>query len=93
MSKTISKPLLDEAIKQARLWFDVTIPHEQKDVHTYIGATDLAYPKLDSGYILADLLCGILTYSGLKPDATNEDIYKVLEVLGWTVTDEGGSEE
>lgn len=88
MSKTISKPLLDEAINQTRYYFDVTIPHEQKDVHTFIGATDVAYPKLDSGYILADLLSSILTYSGLKPDATNEDIYKVLDVLGWTVADE-----
>lgn len=34
---------------------------------------------------LQDVITGIIRYSGLKHDATNEDIYKVLEVLGWTV--------
>jgi hypothetical protein len=92
MSKTMSKRLLDEAIKQTRYYFDVTIPHERKDVQEFIGATEAAYQKPNSGYILADLLSSILTLSGLNRDATNEDIYKVLEVLGWQVTDDEQTE-
>lgn len=33
-------------------------------------------------YALQDLITGIVR---LSPDATKEDVYKVLEVLGWTV--------
>ena len=34
-----------------------------------------------------EILTGVLGSRGLKPDATNEDIYKVLEVLGYEVTE------
>lgn len=34
-----------------------------------------------------DLVWSIL-HAGLKRDATNKDIYRVLEVLGWEVQDE-----
>ena len=36
-------------------------------------------------FALLDFIASIIRYSGLKRDATNDDIYKVLEVLGWTV--------
>lgn len=34
------------------------------------------------------ILDGVLIHHGFKPDATNEEIYAVLGVLGWEVTDE-----
>ena len=36
-------------------------------------------------YVLVDFAASICRYNGLNPDATNEDIYKVLEALGWEV--------
>lgn len=36
---------------------------------------------------LRDFLMSVIGGFGLKPDATNEDIYKVLEVLGYEVTE------
>ena len=39
------------------------------------------YPSVRP-YALQDLITGMVR---LKPDATKEDVYKVLEVLGWTV--------
>jgi hypothetical protein len=42
--------------------------------------------SVDLGIVVfANLLSSILNRFGLKYDATNEDIYKVLEVLGWEV--------
>ena len=39
------------------------------------------------GAILQDIVGGILKHRGLKPDATNEDIYKMFEALGYEVTE------
>jgi hypothetical protein len=36
-------------------------------------------------FALLDFVTGIIRYAGIKRDATNEDIYKALEVLGWQV--------
>lgn len=83
--KKIPKAKLDEAIKQARYYFDVNVPQDKKDVGAMFNAATAAYPKGFYAYVLSDLLSSILTHSGLKRDATNEDIYKVLEVLGWEV--------
>ena len=51
----------------------------------------LLYTRKTFGYDLGislDTVIGeILRYCGLKPSATNEDIYKVLEVLGYEVTE------
>lgn len=38
-------------------------------------------------FVLADLVCAVVRSWGLKPEATAEDLVKVLEVLGWQVTD------
>lgn len=92
MSKAISKPLLDEAIKQARFWFDVNVPTKEKDVHKYLDTCKAAEPDEMGDYMLDNLFSAILRYRGLKPDATNEDIYKVLKFFGWTVTDDEQAE-
>lgn len=47
-----------------------------KELETDIGV---------SMFALQDVVTGIIRSRGMKPDATNEDIYKVMEVLGWTV--------
>lgn len=41
----------------------------------------------DLGMIIQDIVSGVLKYRGLKPDATNEDIHKMFEALGYEVTE------
>lgn len=38
-------------------------------------------------YSLQNAIDGIVATHGLKPDATNEDIYAILRLLGWEVSD------
>ena len=88
MSKTIGKALLDNAIDKCRA-------HYVSDGDGDISASASAFVdactavEKSAGLCLcavSDLLASIYPqYKGLKPDASNEDIYKVLEVLGWTV--------
>ena len=37
---------------------------------------------------LGDIIGGILANNGINKDATNEQIYEVLKILGWEVVDE-----
>ena len=55
-------------------------------VKAVYGGTDweAAQSKLPD-YVLVDFVASICRYNGLNPDVTNEDIYKVLEALGWEV--------
>ena len=86
MSKAISKALLDEAIEQARHLYDLSVHIEAEDVHALMRAARAAFPSEGKhDYTMYDLLASIFRYNGLKPDGSNEDVYKVLEVLGWTV--------
>lgn len=85
MSKTISKALLDEAIEQARRLYDIGVQIEAEDVRALMSATREVLSSVKYDYTVYDLLSSIFNYNGLKPDAGNEDVYKVLEVLGWTV--------
>lgn len=86
MSKTISKPLLDEAMNRGRFHYGESEDGTQS-ARSFVDACVAV--ERSAGLCLcaiSDLLACI--FPGLKPDATNEDIYKVLEVLGWTVVDE-----
>ena len=88
MSKVISKEKLDAAINGARNYYDIHIPTEETDVKAYYELCRAVDP--DWVYSrTSDLLATVFAYNS---DATNEDVYKVLEVFGWTVTDEGGNE-
>lgn len=42
-------------------------------------------------FSLQNLIDAILPVAGVKYDATNEDIYAVLRLLGWEVSDERSS--
>ena len=85
MRKTMSKVLLDKAIEQTRFYYDLDVRFEDKDVHAYIGACRAAYAATEYNTVMCDFLASLFSFHGLKNDATNEDVYKVLEVLGWTV--------
>lgn len=83
MGKTLKKAKLDKLIEMIReYWTDLNIDlsverlnkmHEYKNKH---------FPKCCD---IMPMLNAILSCYGLKKNATNEDIYKVLEVLGWEI--------
>ena len=86
--KKIPKAKLDRCIELSRRYFDVTGPLNHDLLDEKIDACRDLEKTVGLGIVVfSDLLSGILNYYGLKRDATNEDIYKVLEVLGWQVTD------
>lgn len=84
--KPIPKKLLDETIAECRKywnddpgglsWADI-LPLCQR-LHKATGINWNSW---------SDFLSAILPRTGLKADATNEDIYAVLRLLGWEVAD------
>ena len=86
MSKTISKAKLDAAIESARYWHDLTVPLEEKNVDAHFEVCkDAAMSGGLEEFCFPSLFSALFGYKSLKDDASNEDIYNVLEVLGWTV--------
>ena len=91
--KKIPKAKLDRCIELSRRCFDVMSPFDRELLNEKIEACNELDRAVDVRYIVfSDLLSSVLTYHGLKTDATNEDIYKVLEVLGWQVVDDESAE-
>ena len=91
--KKIPKAKLDRCIELSRRYFDVTTPMDHDLLDAKIEACNELERAVDVGYIVfSDLLSSVLTYHGLNNNATNEDIYKVLEVLGWQVVDDESAE-
>lgn len=87
MSKrVIPKEQLDRCIELTRKYHDPECPYDRDLMDEKRDAClDLERSTARCIYTFSDLLSSIFTYTGLNRDATNEDIYKVLEVLGWTV--------
>lgn len=83
----IPKEKLDDVLAVARHYYDLNTKAGDTDALTAMlaSARDLEEEAEIGMHALLDVITGIVRYSGLKHDATNEDIYKVLEVLGWTV--------
>lgn len=91
-NKTISKAKLDAAIDAVRIFHVVDTTTEQADA--MFDACERAMLGKDASmYSLCNVLSGIVGGRRcLGQDATNEDIYKVLEVLGWSVIEEDSDE-
>ena len=81
-NKTIVKANLDAAIEAVRDYYDISTGTDLVDTRRMMNACYATGEMCISG-----LLASILRYRGLKEDASNEDIYKVLEVLGWSVVE------
>lgn len=85
----IKKAQLETLISMNREYWSLrvfdgeTIRSKCRTMHLYATKTF----GVDLGKVLQDVVGGTLRYRGLKPDATNEDIYKVLEVLGYEVVE------
>lgn len=92
--KKLPKAKLERAIDLVKAYFDPTdweLSHSKlNDMHEACCALE---SKADLGsFVLLDFISCIVRYSGMNRGATNEDIYKVLEVLGWQVVDDESAE-
>lgn len=92
--KKLPKAKLEQAIELVKAYYDPTafeVSHSKmKDMHEACCALERDV-KLGS-FVLLDFITCIVRYGGMNFDATNEDIYKVLEVLGWQVVDDESAE-
>ena len=83
-TKQIPKDLLDRAIAETKEYYrsaDLQILNKLSDTtHEIEYATGIAW------FALENLLGGILCSIGCKPDATNEDVYAILRLLGWEMS-------
>ena len=90
MNKTISKAKLDAAIEAVRRYYDPDEVNEGDAAKKLLDICNAVKPFCI--VIISNLLSSIFSHRGIKADATNDEIYKVLEVLGWSVV-EGDSHE
>lgn len=79
--KTVPKKALDAAIDAERKYYRSEVPLADLTA----SEKALAAATQQTYIVWSELLSAILGYKGLKKDATNEDIYAVLRVLGWEV--------
>lgn len=82
----IPKGALDEAIALTREYYQLS-----GSVSELSRITNMTRQIEDATGIMwvgiENLLSSILSARGIKPDATNEDIYAILRRLGWEVSD------
>ena len=83
--KRIPKYLLDEAINADREYWSLRSDPGclERSVSLHRRIEDVSGIDWISFH---QLLSAILSFRGLKPSATNEDIYAVLSALGWEVS-------
>ena len=75
--QTISKVMLDELITlQKRYW---GMPYDRDAANMILNEIWVVAQNHPIRELVQAIFCG----RGLKPDATNEDIYAVLKLLGW----------
>ena len=82
MDKVINKTKLDELLEIMREYLKGEYEDVNEKCMEIIAFENKHFPNATR--IVDFVVCNI-AYGGMKPDASNEDIYKVLEVLGWEV--------
>lgn len=79
----VNKAKLDVLIAMVReYWTNLDIKSAERRVERINKFVD---EELSEKPHFKEFLFSILSGFGVKPGATNEDIYKVLEILGWEV--------
>lgn len=87
--KKVSKKMFDLAIENCRKYWELPLNDCVKFGDEWqIICMDIGNETNSSWSAWKDLLSSVLSSSGLKPFATNEQIYEILKILGWEVFDE-----
>ena len=89
MEKVLSKKLLDELIELHRAYNGMGA-HSTEEMAAHCGlmiakASELERLNGATWHSINDLLSGCISSGGLNEAATNEDIYRLLAILGWKV--------
>ena len=82
MDKVLNKAKLDELIEMMREYLKCDYDDMVTKCREIIAFANKHFSNVPR---IVDFVGSNIAYGGMKPDATNEDIYKVLEVLGWEV--------
>ena len=84
IDKVLDKAKLDELIEMTRnYWHEGDISESTEKL---IGMRKFYEANFPRDLDLRGFLNSIISGLGMKPDATNEDIYAVLRILGWVIT-------
>lgn len=86
MDKVIDKAVFDVVIQLVRDYWNSPYGDDSKARLKVIG--DFLTTHFREYIRLYEFLQTTLSAMGVNPEATNEDIYKALECLGWRVKDE-----
>lgn len=84
--KTIPKKWLDRAIAETKEYYSNPTDCLALD-RLCAAAREIETTTGIAWYSLSDFLSGILCSVGCGPSASNEDIYVILRLLGWEVSD------
>ena len=92
--KKISKPLLDELIRLSRKYWRTgdTDLLETKN-HAAMRLSEDTFGDNRHWFAFCDVVSAILGASGLIPNASNAQIYKVFEAMGYEVVEPGREAE
>ena len=85
----VPKRTLNPCIEICRSFWQTPYPDCKKYLDSLrIYSDDLDEATKTSAISWEDFLGGILANNGINKDASNEQIYEVLKILGWEVVDE-----
>lgn len=92
--KTIQKSSLDKLIRIVRKYYK-TGDTDLLDVNTIVARqlSSEAFKNDAHWLAFADIASSIVSTRGLKPTATNEEIYRVFGILGYSVEAEDAEQE
>ena len=84
--RPIPKALLDRAIELTmQYWHSASHPLAVEDIISL--CMQIQDVTGINWFSLQNMLDSVFPVAGLKEDATNEDIYAILRLLGWKVSD------
>ena len=91
--KKLSKAKLDELLILCNEYYHGDVVADKDALDKMVEAGKALERDAGIGmFSLLDFVTGMIRSGGLKPDATIEDICKVLEVLDWQVVDDEQTE-
>lgn len=87
--RKVPKTILNKCIENCRNFWKTPHPDSQKYLDLLCTYSEvLAEATNLSAFSWQDIIDGILANDGINNEATNDQIYEVLKILGWEVVDE-----